>query len=374
MDDYKYLAIVKWAKEYIISERLQPNDRFLSEKELCEIHGVSRQTVRQALNCLENENIISRQRGSGTFVKGIVAKAPVRDMRIGVISTYFSDYIFPQIVTGIESVLNEAGIAMQLSITHNQVCEEAQAIKTMIANGIQGLIVEPSKSALPNPNTALYQEIKEHNIPLVFFNAKYPWADFPCAAMDDEAAGQTVTDYLFNCGHERISGIFALDDIQGHKRYGGFMKSCLAHDVRTAEKDVMWFATAERNSIFLYSQTKLLEMLHQSTAIVCYNDKLAVNLLRFCRQNEINVPDEVSIVGIDDSKYSSICDVPLTTVRHPHQVLGEAAAKMLIRQMETGVRPEDTMFVPELIVRDSVRKYVPASAGVHAGFGAGLGW
>ena len=357
MEDYKYLAIVKWAKDYIAAEHLQPNDRFLSEKELCEIHGVSRQTVRQALNCLENENVISRMRGSGTFVKGGITQTPSRDMRIGVISTYFSDYIFPHIVTGIESVLNDSGIGMQLSITHNQVYEEAQALKGMIANGVQGLIVEPSKSALPNPNMDLYREIRANGIPLVFFNAKYPWSDFPVVAMDDDAAGKIVTDYLFDCGHKKISGIFALDDIQGHKRYGGFLRSCIEHDVRTAEKDVLWFATAERNSIFLYAQSKLLEVLHQSTAVVCYNDKLAVNLLRFCRQHEINVPEDVSVVGIDDSKYSSICDIPLTTVRHPHQVLGEAAAKCLLRQIETGSeKAEDTIFVPDLVVRDSVRK------------------
>lgn len=367
MEDYKYLAIVKWAKDYIVSEGLQPNDRFLSEKELCEIHGVSRQTVRQALNCLENENVITRQRGSGTFVKGGLAKSLSRDLRIGVVSTYFSDYIFPQIVTGIESVLNDSGIAMQLAITHNQVYEEAQALKTMIANGVQGLIVEPSKSALPNPNTELYQEIKRSRIPVVFFNAKYPWADFPLAAMNDDAAGKIVTDYLFDCGHRKICGIFALDDIQGHKRYGGFMRSCIEHDVKTAEKDVIWFATAERSSIFLYAQAKLLEMLRRSTAVVCYNDKLAINLLRFCRQHDINVPEDLSIVGIDDSKYSSICDVPLTTVRHPHEILGDTAAKMLIEQMNNPKEhQEDTIFTPELVIRESVRRIKPQNAAIDA--------
>ncbi|MBP0971008.1 MAG: substrate-binding domain-containing protein, partial [Oscillospiraceae bacterium] len=228
MEEYKYLAIVEWGKNYIAKEHLQPNDRFLSEKELCTIHGVSRQTVRQALKCLENENVISRVRGSGTYVKNVAVQQSEQPKRVGVISTYFSDYIFPQIVTGIERVLNDAGIVMQLSTTHNQVYEEAQALRTMIANGVQGLIVEPSKSALPNPNMQLYREIKEQHIPLVFFNAKYPWSDFPYVAMDDEAAGEIVTNYLFDCGHQRISGIFALDDIQGHKRYGGFMKSCIA--------------------------------------------------------------------------------------------------------------------------------------------------
>ena len=358
MEEYKYLAIVEWGKDYIAKEHLQPNDRFLSEKELCEIHGVSRQTVRQALKCLENENVISRVRGSGTYVKSVASQVSEQPKRVGVISTYFSDYIFPQIVTGIERVLNDAGIVMQLSTTHNQVYEEAQALRTMIANGVQGLIVEPSKSALPNPNMELYREIRDQHIPLVFFNAKYPWADFPLVAMDDEAAGEVVTNYLFDCGHQRISGIFALDDIQGHKRYGGFMKSCIAHNVRTAEKDVLWFATAEKSYIFKYARTKLLEMLVNSTAVVCYNDELAVNLLRFCRENDIKVPGDVSVVGIDDSKFSTLCDVPLTTVHHPHRVLGERVARKLIEQMNTpDDAGEDVIFRPELIVRDSVKSY-----------------
>ena len=357
MEDYKYLTIVEWVKNYIRSQKLKPNDRFLTEKELCEIHGVSRQTVRQALMRLESDNIICRVRGSGTFVRGGTSDEPKALRSIGVISTYFSDYIFPHIVTGIENVLNSAGYSMQLATTHNDVSEETQALRIMIANGVQGLIVEPSKSALPNPNMELYAELKRQNIPLVFFNAKYPWADMPCVAMDDEAAGKIVTDHLFECGHYRISGIFALDDIQGHKRYSGFMKSCIEHNARAAEKNILWYAAADKDLLFEYSEKKLLEMLENSTAIVCYNDKIAVSLLQFCREHGIGVPDDVSVTGIDDSKYASICDVPLTTVRHPHCELGEAAAKALLDIMEThSAQRQDIIFTPELIVRDSVKQ------------------
>ncbi|MBR4555184.1 MAG: GntR family transcriptional regulator [Ruminococcus sp.] len=359
MDNYKYLSIVEWVKNYIASEKLKPNDRFLTEKQLCAIHGVSRQTVRQALMMLESENVICRVRGSGTFVSGRPAPqtiAPVKKS-IGVISTYFSDYIFPHIVTGIESVLNDSGYAMQLAITHNQVLEETQALESMISHGVTGLIVEPSKSALPNPNRALYEELKRSEIPLVFFNAKYPWADFPCAAMDDEAAGRIVTDHLYNCGHRSIAGLFALDDIQGHMRYSGYMKSCLEHNISGWENNVFWFATSDRSAMFRFAKTKLLDLIDSVSAVVCYNDKLAISLLQMCKERGIRVPDDLSVVGIDDSRYASICDVPLTTVHHPHSKLGEAAAEMLLGIIDRrNTSPDDRLFVPELIVRDSVAK------------------
>ena len=357
MEEYKYLTIVEWAKNYITSEQLKPNDRFLTEKELCSIHNVSRQTVRQALMRLESENIITRVRGSGTFVKGGISAVPSQSRNIGVISTYFSDYIFPYIVTGMERVLNEAGYAMQLAITHNQVAEETQALTSMIAHGVQGLIVEPSKSALPNPNSSLYSELKKNNVPLVFFNAKYPWADFSCVAMNDNIAGKIVTDYLFDCGHTRISGIFSLDDIQGHKRYSGFMQSCLDHNSPSAEDDVLWFSTAEKKTLFKYREQKILDMIDKYTAIVCYNDKIAIEFLQFCKEHGISVPDDISIVGIDDSKMASICDVPLTTVHHPHSRLGECAAETLLKLRGShSNQPMNTFFEPELIIRDSVKK------------------
>lgn len=363
MDNYKYLMIVDWAKDYIKKNNLAPNNRFLTEKQLCEIHGVSRQTVRQALMKLENDGVIVRMRGSGTFVAEKHETAAIEPVQvkgsIGVISTYFSDYIFPHIVTGIESVLNRNGCTMQLAITHDQVSEERQALETMLANGVQGLIIEPSKSALPNPNTELYAKISQNNLPVVFFNARYPWSDCPFASMDDEAAGRIATNHLFDNGHKRIAGIFALDDLQGHLRYKGYMQSSIEHGVFDSEKNVYWFATSERSEMFHYAKERLLELINGNTAVVCYNDKLAIRLLKLLRENNINVPEDVSVVSIDDSRYAAICEVPLTSVHHPHKKLGEASAEMILDMIKHNrTTAENNLFVPQLIARSSVKKLV----------------
>lgn len=357
MNDFKYLAIVEWAKAQIRDKKLSSGDHFYSENELCEIHHVSRQTVRQALTTLENQNILVRKQGSGTFVKAAGGIHETLNYNVGVISTYFSDYIFPSIVTGIELVFKQNKIGMQLSITHNQVAEESQALKVVLNQDIRGLIVEPSKSALPNPNMELYERIKARGIPVVFFNAKYPWSDSPCVAMDDVEAARIVTDHLFELGHRRISGILSLDDIQGHKRYQGFMKSFEEHGAVNAEQNVLWYATGERKTLFTQSRERVEALLKNSSAIVCYNDNMAIKLMDFCKKMGLRVPEDISIVGIDDSKLASVCEVPLTTVRHPHQTLGECAAKRLIEMIGTPDAPtQDTLFAPELVIRDSTAK------------------
>ncbi|MDR3072720.1 MAG: GntR family transcriptional regulator, partial [Clostridiales Family XIII bacterium] len=175
MKNIKYLAIVEWVKNRIEEQGLSIGDRFYSENELCDIHGVSRQTVRQALAVLERDNVLMRKRGSGTFVRSSSFATAFDYTTVGVISTYFSDYIFPGIVTGIERKLSSRNMTMQLAITHNLVAEESRAIRAMLDRNVSGLIIEPSKSALPNPNRELYEEIKSRSIPTVFFNAKYTW-------------------------------------------------------------------------------------------------------------------------------------------------------------------------------------------------------
>ena len=93
------------------------------------------------------------------------------------------------------------------------------------------------------------------------------------------------------------------------------------------------------------------------TAVVCYNDNIAIKLLQFCKEHDIRVPDDLSVIGIDDSKYASICDVPLTTIVHPQRRLGEAAAEKLIDHIcSAAASSGDIIFTPELKIRESVRK------------------
>ncbi|MDR2368460.1 MAG: GntR family transcriptional regulator [Deltaproteobacteria bacterium] len=348
---FKYLEIVEWVRREIEGGGYGPGDRFRSETDMCRELNVSRQTVRQALAVLEREGTLSRRRGSGTFVKA-PGLGKAAGQTVGVISTYFSDYIFPFIVSGIERVLSGNGVTMRLAVTNNMVADEARALRSMLDQGVAGLIVEPSKSALPNPNVHLYEEARRREIPLVFFNAAYPWSDFPCVAMDDVEAGRLATGHLLSLGHGKISGIFLLDDMQGHKRYEGFL-GCLGGDAE-AENRILWFSNQDKATLFTQSAERVAALLGRSTAVVCYNDTIALGLYEFCRERGIDVPGDISIVGIDDSRLARICAVPLTSVRHPHQKLGERVAEELLSALGSGTAGKaGYLFEPVLVKRAS---------------------
>jgi GntR family transcriptional regulator of arabinose operon len=357
VSEYKYLTIVDWVKKQIDERGLAAGEKFYSESELCEIHKMSRQTVRQALAVLERQNILWKRRGSGTFVQTPGRGKAKQILTVGVIATYFSDYIFPSIVTGIERELNKNSAAMQLATTHNRVADETRSIQAMLAQNVDGLIVEPSKSALPNPNMALYDEIRSRGIPLLFFNARYPWSDLPLVAMDDVEAGRLAANHLITLGHEKISAVFVFDDRQGHLRYQGFMECLNTHGILNAEQRVLWLSTQDREVLFTVLKERVLALLSDSTAVVCYNDNLAVAMLDFCKKQGIRVPDDVSLVGIDDSDLAAICEAPLTTVAHPKQELGRKAAAMLLEMIKSGGNNiGDCLYKPKLVLRESSKK------------------
>jgi len=217
----KYLQIVSWIHQQIACGFLNVGDKLYTESELCERFGVSRQTVRQALGLLVTDGVISRQRGSGSYINGArVTRQAATTMNIGVISTYIDDYIFPSIIRAMEKALRKNNYSMQLCFTSNRIENERQALQSYIdKQSIDGLIAEPTNSALPNPNLPLYAQLAKMGKPVIFFNAYYPESDIPHIALNDRAAGKLATQHLIDMGHRGVAGIFKADDIQGHLRY-----------------------------------------------------------------------------------------------------------------------------------------------------------
>src|ERR1700727_1776006 len=102
-------------------------------------------------------------------------------------------------------------------------------------------------------------------------------------------------------------------------------------------------------------QAATTRMLRQGvTGIICASDVLALGAIRAVRRVGLTVPDDVSVVGYDDSAWLSSTDPPLTTIRQPIESIGKAAVSLLVSQMgAVRVQPEELLFEPELVVRGS---------------------
>lgn len=357
-------------KEWITSGDIKPGDKIYSENELVKMFGVSRHTVRQAIGDLVHEGWLYREQGAGTFCsnraiqqkqdqESSTTKQPAAEngKNIGVITTYISDYIFPTIIRGIEAYLTDQGYSLTLASTDNNIEKEKQCLQSMLSRNIDGLIVEPTKSSSYNQNVNYYLELEKNNIPYLMINQYYSQLVPPHIIVDDKKGGFIATEHLIELGHQNIIGIFKTDDLQGVHRMQGYIQAFRDNNLTLSPEMIISYTTEEKDNSLLDQVRKiLLTSDTRPTGIVCYNDQIAIAVLNLLRELEFNVPEDISIVGFDDSYLAEATETKLTSVTHPKMEMGIEAAKWIVSAVEnrsTNGNQYSTIYTPELIVRSS---------------------
>ena len=329
----KYVKLFEQIKSEILTGEYRSGEKIPGENELAQKYGMSRQTVRQSLSLLEQEGLIERRQGSGTYVAEKMHMGK-KSWNVGVIATYISEYIFPSILRGIESELSEHGFAPVLGATQNRVDNERRILEEFMQRPIDGLIVEGTKSALPNPNIPFYQEIEKRGIPVVFFNGYYPvMQSCTYVVMNDKRGGYDAAEYLIQNGHTKIGGIFKSDDMQGLERYAGYMQCLVEKELPLNDEWIIWFNSENRSYILTDEAERIVNSLKDCTAVVCYNDEMAIKLVNALRRGGYQVPQDKELISFDRSLLSEISAIQIPSLSHPKEMLGAVAARKLIGKM-----------------------------------------
>ena len=325
----KYMEVAAVIKDEIIGGVYAEGQILPTEEELSGRFECSRQTVRQALSLLVDDDLIVKRQGSGSMVKR--RRQYEHTNNIAVIATYISDYIFPSQLRAVEAVLAANKYTAILADTGNRVCNERAILKDMLSKPVDGFLIEGTKSAMPNPNLDLYEELMRRNIPVVFFNGYYPELTGTvnvCA--DNFGGGYELVQYLMKKGHRRIAGIFKSDDIQGHQRYSGFISALRDADCLVSDERVIWYTTESLEYMFR-DRDEILARLGDATAVVCYNDEAAFRLVQFLLDSGKRIPEDVAVVSFDNSSLSEVSPVKITSLSYEDRNIGRISAAKLIK-------------------------------------------
>lgn len=355
----KYYIVMEQLKQDMLKGVIQAGDKIPSENELSKKFGVSRHTVRKALSILENEGMLEASHGKGTFCTKRERNGS-SSHNIAVVTTYISDYIFPRLIQGMDQVLTRQGYSIILKNTGNSQKREAKALEDIMTKNIDGLIIEPSKSEIYCGHMYQYEALERLRIPYVFIQGTYPqMKDKPAIIMDDVGGACLLTRYLISLGHKRIVGIFKVDDAQGTARHKGYIKALNEAGICYDPDLVILFHTEDRETKPAGMIARFVEQGIGMDGIVCYNDQIALEVIRVLNQKGVRVPEDVSITGYDNSLISETGPVKLTTISHPKEKLGEMAARLLLEKLN-GIEESDSrvarIVAPEMIIRDSCKK------------------
>ncbi len=267
---------------------------------------------------------------------------------VGVVVPDLTNPVIPPIVRGIEAALWSAGIACLLADTDNDPEREALLIDELLARRCEGLIV-----ATATRTSKTVADLASGAVPTVLVTRDVDSHVLPLVAGDDASGVDAAVEHLFALGHRavaHVSGPLSLSTTVRRLRAFEAAAARLGLDPSglIVHGDAFTAAAGKRACADLLARGRAL------TAIVAGNDLIALGCMEALGASGLRCPQDVSIVGHNDTPMVASLRPPLTTVAIPQEAIGAEAARVLLDRLE-GEEPEtDPILLPtELIVRGS---------------------
>ncbi|MDQ1727241.1 MAG: LacI family transcriptional regulator, partial [Frankiaceae bacterium] len=187
---------------------------------------------------------------------------------------------------------------------------------------------------LPPETTAELLTLRASGVPFVVADPRVRVPrDILAVSAANFAGARDASEHLTGLGHRRI-GVISVDPplAAGDERLGGHASALAAVGALVDSSLIRYGEPIEPTG--LRAGGELLDLADRPTAIVCFNDKVAVGVLHAAAERGISVPDELSVVGFDDIDVSRATTPQLTTVRQPLQEMGRMAVMTLMRVIE----------------------------------------
>jgi len=355
----KYQIVEEWIRTRIVENRILPGEKLPSESELCSSFEVSRNVVRQALVNLVHEGWLETVKGVGTFCRTRVAGHEL-STNIGFVCFFTGSYIFPEIIRGCDHVLYRKGFHLLLNQSEYDLAKERNILLNLKKKGVDGVIIEPvySEDHPDASNADILLEMRAQGVAVVLCDNCYPRANFNYVCLDDEEGGRLAASHLWERGHRRI-GVFFQSDYQVKQARRRGVEEYLAEKGAPVRKEwIIGFTGQGSQSRGPDAARRFFaETVDLPTAIVCSSDEDALQLVQEAEARGLRIPEDLSIIGFDNSKIAQLGKISLTSVEHPSFFLGETATNILLEQIHNpnlNLLTRKTI-VPRIIERSSVR-------------------
>lgn len=341
-----YAQLKNALQEQIRTGALPYGEKLPSENEFMEQLGLSRMTIRSALSQLANENYVQKIHGKGTFVCYNTANATAGniDVLLDVTYAYFSSHY----IKSISEVLTKHNYQFVIHDTQDDQAHICHTLERILQNDPAGIILQPSHLVEPQlPRLKeLLQQIQQVGIPCITIDRALEGIPVISVPFDDYVGGRIAAEYLTALGHEKCAMVCCSNFIENEPRFSGFNSVLQDYGLPPLipiEKD----KDMEENLVRLVKDEGV-------TAVFNYNDEVALKTYRVFNSAGIRIPQDVSIIGFDDTVFTKATDPQMTSVVHPKELLGHMAAAKLISLIEHRYYKIDKdALYPKLSIRDS---------------------
>jgi LacI family repressor for deo operon, udp, cdd, tsx, nupC, and nupG len=326
--------------------------------------GVSEATVSRVLNGRAGVSDATRTAVlTALDVLGYERPTKLRGDRarlVGLVLPELQNPIFPAFAEVATGALVQRGFTPALCARTMGGITEVEYVDMLLEHQVSGVIFGGGDYSLADAGHDHYHRLRELNLPVVLVNAGVEDLGHPRVSSDDAVAVEQAIGHLVSLGHRRIGALLGPEDhVPSRRKLAALEAAAAEYDslrrIHVGKQQGIEHRV-QRSSFSMEGARAAATNLVQAgvTAIVCASDILALGAIRAVRRLGRRVPQDVSVVGFDDSAIMTCTDPPLTTVRQPIEAIGQAAVDLLVNQMRgTAVTTDELLFEPELVVRGS---------------------
>ncbi len=291
------------------------------------------------------------------FRPNLLARSLIQDktQTIGVLTPSIENLFFSEVIKGIDNFMGSKEYRSFLCNTKGQPDNEREMIDSLLNRSVDGIIVINPRNE--NIKSGYYEGISKR-IPLVIINGYHEGIQCHFVLNDDYAGTKEALMYLKDKGAKRIAFM------RGKKSHSYDIKEALYKSFCKKEMDCepQVLLIEEGNGLETVNQAKECalpffekqELSMTMDAILCCNDFMAVGVLNAARINKVVIPEQLAIVGFDNTIVSQITDPPLTTVDHHMSQLGMTAARQMIQLIENEKQDEALPYTKIMVATNLV--------------------
>lgn len=352
-----YKQIKSCLLKNINNKIFKANEAIPTERELCEVFGVSRFTVRNAIKELVEEGYLYRVQGNGTFVFSKNQREKKKSKSIGVILDFCGEEMEAKILEGTEKALDDKDYTLTYMSSNNDSDKEASSIDKLKKEGVAGLIIMP---AIDDKKNKAIIDLKKEKFPFVLVDRRINGYRTDCVMSDNENGIYNATAYLIKMGHNRIALI--KNDFSGstsiQDRINGYEKALYDSGLEFKENLMFTLASSENLTTDYKGLYKFIYK-EKPTAVLALSDHIALEVVKMGRKYNIKIPEQLSLIGFDNLSTVQHLETPLTTVAQFPEEIGRQAVQLLIKKLKLDNEEKNLIYQiyhpVELVKRESVK-------------------
>jgi DNA-binding LacI/PurR family transcriptional regulator len=256
----------------------------------------------------------------------------------------------------IDGIISQSSQLRQRTVLYTEPRPNWQSSLPTLADGLcDGLIL-----MVPIVPDEFFEELQTRKVPFVIVGDHRPEPHLSVCDVDNVDAGRQITDYLLGLGHQRIAMLRGESDHQSSVlRACGYREALEAHGLTYDPAIDFCGGYYEASG---YEQTRLLLNLptvSRPTALFCGDDHIAMGALEALHNHGVSVPEEISVVGINDSIEGATGAKPLTTLRQPSREIGSSAVKVLRALITKKEESGQKIILPGMLIVRSTTGVAP---------------